>query len=101
MNTVRDDYVNNVDPNDKPARKAAALFCYYLNVQLGFSVNKIIAAAAPNLTGNLTGVYKNLTGKHDDPFPHFKQLLDTAFPGKAEIPDKIDFSPFPLGQFLA
>jgi hypothetical protein len=99
MSTTRDDYVNIVDPNDYsagPKSGCAILFIYFLNLQLGFSVNRIIAAAAPHLTGNLTRVYKNLTGKHDNPFPHFKQLLDTAFPGKAEIPPTTNFSPFPL-----
>src|SRR5262249_872088 len=29
--------------------------------------------------------YRNLTGDTDDPFPFFKQLMDTAFPGTSTI----------------
>ena len=79
MNSPRQDFVNNVDPNDHgldPKTGCAILFIYYLHVQLGFSIESIIAAAP-----NLAGVYRNLTGDTSDPFPFFKQLLDNAFPG--------------------
>jgi len=39
-------------------------------------IKRIIAAAAPTLAG----VYRNLTGGSDDPFPTFKALLDEHFP---------------------
>ena len=50
----------------------------------------------------LGGVYRNLTGDTADPFPFFKQLMDTAFPGTSTITsDNLD-NPFPLGiQSLA
>lgn len=93
----REDYVNNVDVNDNSNDEktgCAILFIYYLNVQLGFSINSIIDAAAPTLAG----VYKNLTKDSSNPFPFFKQLLDNAFPGTTQIPDTTDYSPFPLGN---
>src|SRR6476661_2262868 len=79
LNSNRIDYVNTEDPHDHaPDEKigCATLFIYYLSYQLGYDIQKIINAAAPTLAG----VYRNLTGDNADPFPWFKQLLDTAFP---------------------
>jgi hypothetical protein len=62
MTTSREDFVNHVDPEDHKIDEktgCAILFIYYLNVQLGFSVNEIVGAASKNLSG----VYKNLTGR--------------------------------------
>ena len=96
MNSPRADYVNNVDVTDHgidAKTGCAILFIYYLHVQLGFSINSMIAAAAPELAG----VYKNLTGDASDPFPFFKQLLDNAFPGTTTIPGSNPDNPYPLG----
>lgn len=61
---------------DKVSFGCALAFIFYLNVQLGFDINSIIAAGAPTLAG----VYKNLTGDTFDPTPDFKQIMDAAFP---------------------
>jgi hypothetical protein len=95
MTSPRADYVNNVDPLDHgidAKTGCAILFIYYLQVQLGFSINSIVAAAAPELAG----VYKNLTGDGRDPFPAFKKLLDDTFPGTTAIPGSNPDNPFPL-----
>ncbi len=97
MTTSREDFVNNVDPGDNKIDKktgCAILFIYYLNVQLGFSINELVSAASKNLSG----VYKNLTGDLSDPFPYFKSLLDDAFPGTTSIPGSNPDNPYPLGS---
>ena len=78
LNSPRGDYVNNApDDNGYDAvNGCTALFLYYLFIQLGFSINQIVAAAA----STLSDVYRNLTGDTGDPFPFFKRLLDVAFP---------------------
>jgi hypothetical protein len=84
------------------ATGCAMLFLYYLQVQLGFSINAIIAAApgAANAGSCLRGVYQNLTGDTSDPFPYFKQLLDNAFPPNlpSSIPGPNPDNPWPLGS---
>ena len=98
MSTPRADYVNNIDVTDHgidAKTGCAILFIYYLHTQLGYGIKSIIAAAAPELAG----VYKNLTGDPGDPFPPFKGLLDTYFPGTATIPGGNPDNPFPLGPF--
>jgi hypothetical protein len=75
----RQDFVNGVDEHDHaPDAKSgcATLFINYLSYQLGYSIKRVIAAAAPTLAG----VYRNLTGDQADPFPAFKAMLDGAFP---------------------
>lgn len=84
MNSVRQDFVNGVDVGDHSpdARNGCGtIFLNYLHTQLGFSIKTIIAAAAPDLAG----VYRNLTGDNGDPFPFFKRLLDSAYPGTTTI----------------
>jgi hypothetical protein len=79
LNSPRLDYVNNIDEYDHaPDEKSgcATLFLYYLSYQLGYNIQRIIAAAAPTLAG----VHTNPTGDTADPFPAFKQMLDDAFP---------------------
>ena len=49
---------------------------YYLNVQLGFSINQII----PNYNSNLASIYHALTGDTANPFPGLLGLLESAFP---------------------
>ena len=92
----RADYVNNVDVFDHgidAKTGCAILFIYYLHSQLGYSIDQIAAAAAPELAG----VYQNLTGDPNDPFPDFKALLDYHFPGTTAIPGPNPDNPFPLG----
>ena len=96
MNSPRQDFVNHIDTGDHgidAKTGCAILFIYYLFTQLGFSINQIIAAAA----SELSGVYANLTGDSSDPFPFFKQLLDTAFPGTQTIGGANPDNPYPLG----
>jgi hypothetical protein len=95
LSSARADFVNNVDLYDHgvDARTGCGmLFICYLRSQLGFSLEQIIAAAAPTLAG----VYQNLTGDPQDPFPLFKEILDKAFPGTATIVAEDRDNPFPL-----
>lgn len=95
LSSSRADNVNNISPGDDgpdAATGCALLFIYYLFSQLGFSLGAIVAAGATPLSG----VYKNLTGDPGDPFPAFKRLLDTAFPGTSTITQGNLDNPFPL-----
>ena len=97
LSSSRPDWVNNNDETDiKPNEKSgcATLFLYYLFTQLGFTVPQIVGAGADTLAE----VYRNLTGDDADPFPFFKRLLDTAFPGTSTITGGSNLdNPFPLG----
>jgi hypothetical protein len=103
----RADYVNTTleyDHGIDPATGCAMLFIYYLQVVLGFSINAIIAAApgVANASNCLRGVYRNLTGDNSDPFPPFKQLLDTYFPPDQAAPTNLfpnPDNPFPLTPY--
>ncbi len=98
MSSPRADYVNNIDVLDHgidAKTGCAILFIYYLHTQLGFPIKSIVAAAAPELSG----VYRNLTGDPADPFPVFKLLLDTYYPGTTTIPGANPDNPYPLGPY--
>lgn len=98
MRSDRKDYVNDIDVHDHgidPKTGCAILFIYYLHTELGYNVKSIVAAAA----SDLAGVYRNLTGDPRDPFPAFKRLLDTYFPGTTAIPGGNPDNPFPLGPY--
>jgi hypothetical protein len=96
LDSSRPDWVNKSDPSDRSANEksgCSVLFIWYLNVQLGFDINSIVAAADKTLAG----VYKNLTKDTNDPFPDFKKILDDAFPKMpATIPGTNADNPFPL-----
>jgi hypothetical protein len=97
LSTSRQDNVNKIDPKDDgpdAVTGCALLFIYYLNTQLGFNINSIVAAGA----SPLAKVYGDLTKDPSDPFPVFKQLLDSSFPGTTTIPPTIPNpdNPFPL-----
>ena len=95
MTSTRDDFVNHVDVTDHaidPKTGCAILFIYWLHVQLGYSIEAIIAAGA----SELSGVYRNLTGDTADPFPRFKALLDCAYPGTTAIPGPNPDNPYPI-----
>lgn len=97
MSSPRADYVNNIDVLDHgldAKTGCAILFIYYLHSQLNFSTHDIVQAAA----SELSGVYQNLTGSGFDPFPAFKALLDTYYPGTTTIPGPNPDNPFPLGM---
>lgn len=96
LSSSRADFVNNINRTDDgpdAVTGCSLLFIYYLFSQLGFSINAIVAAGA----NTLGGVYRNLTGDTADPFPFFKQLVDTAFPGTSTITTGNLDNPFPLG----
>ncbi len=108
LNSARLDFINNIDEHDHaPDEKSgcATLFIYYLSYQLGYSIQRIISAAAPTLSG----VYRNLTGDASDPFPRFKQMLDEAFPQVAPdgapitsvVPGPNPDNPYPLQPYTA
>jgi hypothetical protein len=99
MASSRADYVNVIKPTDDGPdviTGCAVLFIWYLFSQLGFSVNAIVAAGAPTLSG----VYRNLTAHTADPFPTFKKLLDLYFPGTTQISGPNPDNPFPLNEDL-
>jgi hypothetical protein len=107
LNSDRLDFVNNIDERDhSPDAKSgcATLFIYYLSYQLGYNIQRIVAAAAPTLSG----VYRNLTGDAVDPFPRFKQMLDNAFPRtkpdgtpiNSVIPGPNPDNPYPLDVLI-
>lgn len=96
LSSSRADFVNNINLTDDgpdAITGCSTLFIWYLFAQLGFSINAIVAAGAPTLGG----IYRNLTGDTADPFPFFKQLMDTAFPGTSTITSGNLDNPFPLG----
>jgi hypothetical protein len=100
LSSARADFVNNVRGNDDGPDNVTGcslLFIYYLFSQLTFGINAIVAAGA----NNLGGVYRNLSGDNADPFPFFKQLLDSFFPGTTAIPGTYPNpdNPFPLIPF--
>jgi hypothetical protein len=96
LNSSRQDFVNNApDDNGYDATNGCTtLFIYYLFHQLGFSINQIVGAGAPTLAE----VYRILTGDTGDPFPHFKLLLDKAFPSQttSAVPGPNFDDPWPL-----
>ena len=97
LSSSRADFVNNINLTDDgpdAITGCATLFIWYLFAQLGFTINQIAAAGA----STLGGVYRNLTGDTADPFPFFKQLLDTNFPGTSTITSGNRDNPFPLGM---
>jgi hypothetical protein len=95
LNSPRTDYVNNVQPGDNgldPVTGCASAFVYYLFTQLGCGINQIIANSAKELSG----VYQNITGDGSDPFPYFKNLLDTGYPGTATVTGPNLDNPWPI-----
>jgi hypothetical protein len=100
LGSNRDDYISQVDPvvdTDSTPRlvktACALLFINYLHYQLGFTTSDIIAARS----GNLMGVYNNLTHDHVNPYYYFKNLLDRQYPGTSTIPSSLDQdNPFPI-----
>src|SRR5262249_39994338 len=86
MASSRDDYLHSSDPTDSAGdveSGARLVFLYYLFTQLGYNdIPTLVAAAAPHLAG----VYRNLTGNTDDPFPAVKALIELRSPGTDTIP---------------
>ncbi len=72
----------------------ALAFLFYLNVQLGFSINQIIS----KYNSNLESIYKAVTGDSGDPFPNFLDLISSVYPSSsnANIPGPVSDNPFPI-----
>ena len=96
LNSSRADFVNNNPDDNHPdaTTGCTTLFVYYLFTQLQFQIPAIINAGSRFLSG----VYTTLTGDPGDPFPFFKRLCDTAFPGTSfnSVGPNLD-DPFPIG----
>ena len=87
-NAARSDWVNttytgstvngvSVHGDGDPVSYGCALaFIYYLTVQLGFSINEVIA----EYNNNLASCYHAVTGDAADPFPAFMALVNHLFP---------------------
>ena len=103
-NAARSDWVNQTftgsgsvhGDGDSVSFGCALAFLYYLNVQLNFSINQIIAAGA----STLSAVYTNLTGDSGDPFPFYLALIENVYPASttAAIPGPVSDNPFPLAR---
>jgi hypothetical protein len=99
MNSPRNDFVNNINKSDDgpdAITGCALLFIYYLFSQLGYTENEIVAAGAPTLAG----VYNILTRDAGDPYPYFKALVGSAYPGTATIRGPNLDDPFPIARPL-
>jgi len=72
----------------------ALAFIFYLNVQLNFTINQIIAAGG----STLSAAYSTLTGDSGNPFPSFLALIENVYPASAtaSIPGPVTDNPFPL-----
>jgi hypothetical protein len=96
LNSSREDFVTIApdDASQDATNGCTTLFIYYLFGQHGFSPKQIVANGAPTLAG----VYKNLTGNTDNPFPVFKSLLDNAFQSQTNsaVPGPNFDDPWPL-----
>ena len=84
MNTVpRQDWVNKTEGTDgnMVSFGCALGFLFYLNTQLSFTINQIIAAG----DSTLAATYKTLTGDTGDPFPFFASLLEHVYPSSGGL----------------
>ena len=96
LKTSRPDWVTNTEPTDKNSVSfgCALAFIFYLNTQLGFTINQIIAAGK----ATLAQTYAALTRDQSDPFPQFKNQLDIIYPGTAAITRQNLDNPYPIGK---
>jgi hypothetical protein len=96
LNSSRIDHVDQPATSDnKPDERTgcSCLFIWYLNAQLGYSVNDIVASGS----ATLAGVYAKLTGDAAaNAFVPFKALADLAFPGISMILTGNLDNPFPI-----
>jgi hypothetical protein len=107
-NPARSDWVNNtftgakvggvqVNGDGDPVSYGCALcFIYYLTVQLGFTINEVIA----RYSANLASCYHGVTGDSTDPFPGFLGIIEHVFPAgqKATLTGTNPDNPFPIAQ---
>ncbi len=94
----REDWVTTTEGSDGNAISfgCALAFIYYLNTQLNFTINQIIAAGASNLAAS----FRTLTGDSGNPYPFFSGLLEHVYPSTApaNIPGPVTDDPFPLAE---
>ncbi len=93
----RPDWVTATEATDNnPVSFGCGLaYLYFLKAQLGFDIERIIAAGAPDFRA----VYANLTGSPEGAFERFLELIEFAFPGTKTITGAVGPSldnPFPL-----
>jgi hypothetical protein len=107
-NAARSDWVNQtftgakvggvqVNGDGDPVSYGCALcFIYYLTVQLGFTINEVIA----NYSSNLASCYRGVTGDPTNPFPAFLGILEHVFPAgqTATLTGTNPNNPFPIAQ---
>lgn len=96
LQSSRPDWVSTTEPTDKDAVSfgCALAFIFYLNTQLGFTINQIIADAS----ANLAQAYTALTGDLTNPFPLFHDQLGIVYPGAATITRPNLDNPYPIGK---
>jgi hypothetical protein len=87
-NAARSDWVNTTytgstvngtfvhGDGDPVSYGCALVFLYYLTVQLGFTINEVIA----QYSGTLASCYHAVTGDSTNPFPGFMTMVDNLFP---------------------
>ena len=94
-NVARSDWVTQTfaGDGDSVSFGCALAFLFYLNVQLGFSIDQIIA----KYSSNMANAYNALTGDPGDPFPFFLNLISSVYPAgqTANIPIPVTDNPFP------
>lgn len=107
-NAARSDWVNttftgasvggvSVNGDGDPVSYGCALgFIYYLTVQLGFSINEVIAG----YSGNLASCYHAVTADAGDPFPGYAGILAHVYPPgqTATLTGTNPDNPFPIAQ---
>ena len=107
-NAARSDWVNftftgakvggvQVNGDGDPVSYGCALgFIYYMTVQLGFTINEVIA----NYSGDLASCYHAVTGDQSDPFPGFAGIIGTVYPPgqTATLTGTNPDNPFPIAQ---
>jgi hypothetical protein len=98
MESDRPDYVNGAGADGDPEVRAgcAVLFLYFLFTQLRYSVPAIAAGHGPDLAA----LYRDLSGEAADPFPAFRQLLDSRYPGRTTILGTHPDNPWPIGNLV-
>jgi hypothetical protein len=107
-NPARSDWVNNtftgatvngvqLNGDMDPVSYGCALgFIYYMTVQLGFSINEVIA----KYSAQLASCYHSVTSDPIDPFPGFLRILEHVYPAgqRATLVGANPNNPFPIAQ---
>jgi hypothetical protein len=105
INGGRPNFVENTpdDTNPDPTTGCTACFIWFLNKQLGFSIQQIIAATPDDEDNNLVPVFQKLTGK-TDAWSSLINLVNLHYPPGITYTPKSGDNLFPvsdLSQFMA